>query len=291
MKFKKDTKLSNNPLNLAALCSATKQPTAITREEKPFWDDEHISKGMLEAHLNPTLDSASRNHSTIDKTVSWLANYLKREGSNNLLDLGCGPGLYCSRFLQHGFSVVGMDFSKRSINYAKKYAAENALDIDYIYQNYQTLDYQQCFDAISLIYCDFGVLVKEDRDNLLERIHAALKPNGVFVFDVPTKLVKLKQCTNYWYVAESGFWRPTPHLALTQMFYYEEENVFLDLYTIVDENGNISTYKVWEHCYTKESISELLEKHGFQVQEVWSDLTGAPYADSTELLGIVAKKI
>jgi len=34
-----------------------RKPTLWQRSCEPFWDDEHISKGMLEAHLNPDWDA------------------------------------------------------------------------------------------------------------------------------------------------------------------------------------------------------------------------------------------
>ena len=45
------------------LFSLLQRPTLWQRSSKPFWNDEHISKSMLEAHLNPDWDAASRKHS------------------------------------------------------------------------------------------------------------------------------------------------------------------------------------------------------------------------------------
>jgi 2-polyprenyl-3-methyl-5-hydroxy-6-metoxy-1,4-benzoquinol methylase len=87
------------------------------RSTEPFWDDEHISKGMLEAHLNPDWDVASRKHSLIDRSVQWLSSIIPAGGK--ILDIGCGPGLYTKRLSDIGYDVTGMDYSKRSIAYAK----------------------------------------------------------------------------------------------------------------------------------------------------------------------------
>jgi hypothetical protein len=40
------------------------KPELYAPSTSNFWNDEHISKGMLEAHLNPSWDAASRNYST-----------------------------------------------------------------------------------------------------------------------------------------------------------------------------------------------------------------------------------
>jgi len=74
-----------------------------------------------------------------------------------LLDIGCGPGLYAERFSSAGYSVTGVDFSKRSIAYAKEQTLLNKSNIEYHYQNYLTIDYKEKFDVITLIYCDYFI--------------------------------------------------------------------------------------------------------------------------------------
>ena len=38
-----------------------------------FWNDPHISKGMLEAHLNPQEEAATRRHEFLDRSVQWIS--------------------------------------------------------------------------------------------------------------------------------------------------------------------------------------------------------------------------
>jgi len=59
-----------------------------------------------------------------------------------LLDLGCDPGLYATRFAQAGFNVTGVYYSRRSIAYASNSANENHLNITYRYQNYLEITVQ-----------------------------------------------------------------------------------------------------------------------------------------------------
>ena len=128
-----------------------------------LWDDDHISKGMLEAHLNPDWDAATRNHAFLDKSVKWISEIAPPSRFKKLLDLGCGPGLYAERFVKTGYSVTGIDFSKRSIEYAKEQTKCNGSGIEYHYQNYLSLDYTEEFDLVTLIYCDYAALSVSDR--------------------------------------------------------------------------------------------------------------------------------
>lgn len=58
-----------------------------------MWTDAHISKQLLNVHLNPDIDLASRKKASIESTVNWILNSVNLE-KMNILDLGCGPGLY-----------------------------------------------------------------------------------------------------------------------------------------------------------------------------------------------------
>lgn len=64
-----------------------KEPPVYEKSSKVFWDDEHISKGMLEAHLDAAFDGASRKLPTIQKSVAWICNYCQDVENKQLLDL------------------------------------------------------------------------------------------------------------------------------------------------------------------------------------------------------------
>lgn len=83
------------------------------RSKSFIWTDKHISKNMLAAHLDLDSDVASRNVSTIKKTVEWISSVSKENAK--ILDIGCGPGLYSTALSEKGFDVTGIDISSRSI--------------------------------------------------------------------------------------------------------------------------------------------------------------------------------
>ncbi len=267
------------------------KPKLFTNSTSSFWNDPHISEQMLAAHLDPNEGAASRKHITIDKSVDWITKKSGLGKGDKVLDLGCGPGLYCRRFAQKGLKVTGIDYSKRSIQYAKEYAQQNRLDIDYIHSNYLTIDYPQDFDLIVLIYCDFGVLSSQDRDLILRKIHRSLKPGGFFVLDVYTtchhdSITELKS----WSFQRSGFWRAIPHLLLFEVFKYPKSNVLLDQYVVIDDDSRIDAYRIWDQAYSTRSISQLLAKNNFTDLEFYADLAGKKYREGSEALGIIAKK-
>lgn len=97
------------------------KPQLYAISTSPFWDDVHISKYMLNAHLAPDVESATRKLSFIIESVDWIVNMCEHQENRTLLDLGCGPGIYTELFCKASFGVVGVDFSKRSIDYVTKW--------------------------------------------------------------------------------------------------------------------------------------------------------------------------
>lgn len=277
--------------NLQTFHELTQRPEVFAPGEKLFWNDPHISKKMLEAHLHPEWDAASRNHQTIEKTVQWLVDHLDLKQGMKILDLGCGPGLYCSRFYQYGLEVTGIDYSKRSIEYARRYARENHLEINYCNQNYLDMDYTDEFDAIFLIYYDFEVLTEQEGERLLKKIYQALKPGGYFVMDITTELKrKDTEGTKNWELVENGFWKPGPYLSLSQRFHYPEERVYLDQHIVIEEKGEVSIYRLWARYFSPQSIRELFVDHGFVVKGIWGDLMGSPLEEKSKEMGAIVTK-
>ncbi|MDF2547154.1 MAG: hypothetical protein K0R93_2052 [Anaerosolibacter sp.] len=251
-------------MDLKEIFRYVKQPRVFEEGTSNFWDDAYISKNMLAAHLNPDWDAASRKPKTIDKTVAWINQHFLQENST-ILDLGCGPGLYAERLARLGHKVTGIDFSKRSIEYAKESSNKQGLNIEYNYQNYLEIDYHEKFDAIMLIYCDFGTFSNENRAVLLQKIHKALKPGGFFVFDVFTEAFKEdKEVNKDWYASREGFWAYEDHVVLSEVFHYPEEKVYLNQDIVLVDSNKFEVYRSYDHYYSEKDLIHLLDENEYR---------------------------
>jgi len=252
-----------NELNIAA-----QKPEVYEKGDSIIWTDPYISGKLLELHLNPDIDSASRMQESIDRTLGFIQKYCK-ESTMAILDLGCGPGLYLESLAASGHTCTGLDFSSNSISYAINQAKEKGLAISYICQDYLELDFEDQFDLIILIYTDIGVLLPDERGGLLDRIYRALKPDGVFIFDVLNdKNIEQKfQEHQTWSFEFSGFWNSSPYLELANGFLYPEHRVFLKQHTLIDKSNNIRTYRFWTHYFSTDEIRSILSSRGFKQTE------------------------
>jgi len=277
-------------VNLEQLRQWQAKPAPFAPGGALFWDDPHISAGMLAAHLDTTNDLASRRPETIERSVAWIVQTLGLRPGARLLDLGCGPGLYAARFAQRGLDVTGVDYSRRSIDYAARTAREQGLDIRYRYENYLDLADRQLYEAALLIYGDFCPLDPAQRRRLLENVRRALVPGGYFVLDVTTRAHRKRHASsNGWYIVESGFWKPGPHLVLETGFDYPEQAIYANQEIVVEANGQLSVYRQWFQDYDRQTITRELEAGGFAVRSVWNDLLGTAYTEDTEWIGVVAQ--
>lgn len=273
------------------LADSGRKPQRFEPGETLFWDDPHISKSMLEAHLNPNVDGASRRTESIERTVEHLVTSSIIKQGNKVLDLGCGPGLYSSRLCMYDINVTGIDISRRSIDYARKKAAEQGLNIDYICESFFDIAYDGVFDCVLQIYGELCTFSNETRNRLLKIIHRALRDDGRFIFDVSTRDLRMREgVKNRWYYSDGGFWRPNRHVVLEQGFDYPEYDTWLDQYTVIDEDGEIKTYRLWLHDYSLPTISQVLNNNGFEMEYVWSALDGAEYKDGSDWIAVVARK-
>ncbi len=272
---------------LAALRKVFERPRLFDPTGESFWRDPYMSDHILRAHLDPATDDASRRRVTIERSARWIRSLLP--SGARLLDLGCGPGLYCEAFADLGLRVTGVDYSAKAIGYARERAASRRAPIEYRLADYRSTDFVGAFDAVTMIYGGFGVLSNVDRDGILGAVRRALKPGGLFIFDVFTRRY-IEDGRGGWYLrGRDGFWSSRPHLLREQKFDYPGEDVHVDRYVVVEWRGSVKVFNLWKHYYSAETIQGVLREAGFSVEGLYGDLTGAEASASGEWIGLVAR--
>lgn len=260
-------------MSIKDLIKQTAMPSLYEKGNAFMWDDPHISKQLLDVHLNEDIDLASRKKSSIIATIDWILEQCPRRNMS-VLDLGCGPGLYCDMLHDKGHSVTGIDISNNSIDYANTKAKENSKSIEYINANYLDFDLPSAkYDLVIMIYTDFGVLSPDEQKSILGKVYKSLKPGGKFIFDVLNDIELASKITPLnWEVAESGFWSNKPYVALSNSFLYKEEKVILYQHNVVNDDKEIKTYRFWTHHFSKDDVLNLLSKTSFKLRGMKSDV-------------------
>ncbi len=278
-------------LDMQQILRLATKPTPFEKAGQPIWTDEHVAKQLLAAHLDPNTDAASRRPETIDRVVAWIVDEIQLKSGMAVLDLGCGPGLYCQRLAKAGMKVTGVDFSAASVSYAKQQASAEKLLIDYRLQNYLEFAEENCFDAALLIYGDYCALSPGDRKQLLKIVGRSLRRDGKFILDVTTRECRRTHgLSQGWYAAEGGFWSEKRHIVLEEGFDYPEELIYLDQFIVIDEDDSVRVFRNWFQDFSVDSIRKELEVDGFHVLGLYADLLGKSFAEDSEWIGIVVEK-
>lgn len=278
-------------ISYSSLAELLTPPEAFAQSGEAFWDDEHISKGMLAAHLDPGFDGASRLPDFMDRSVDFIAEQMPPARFPRLLDVGCGPGLYAQRLSRKGYAVTGLDLSRRSIEFAREQAKEAGLDIDYRVQNYLEWQPQPAMaDAAVMIYCDYGALPPAGRRTLMEAVYTALAPGGRFLLDVftPEKLAAFKEETFWQHCPKGGFWSGDPYVALLANRRYPGR-VSLEQTVLLQPQG-LRCFYIWNQFFTPPDLSREAAAAGFMVKGLFGDASGVLQTDNSPTLAVLLEK-
>lgn len=175
--------------------------------------------------------------------------------NSNIIDLGCGAGRTTINLYREGYkNIIGIDFSYKLIDFAKKYCNENQLQIDFHCCDVTNLNYEDnFFDAAIFSYNGLMCIPKEcNRIKALNEIKRVLKSNSVFIFTAHNREAN-DHLRKLWCQKKLDWDNGI-----------REENTydFGDLWTI-NSNGT-----AFVHFSTREEIIKLLVDCGYEVLKI-----------------------
>ncbi len=257
-----------------------------------LWTDEHTSEQMLAFHLNEYIDVSSRNVEFINLSVEWIASHFNVGAGTKIADFGCGPGLDATRLAKKQADITGIDFSKRSIEYAQEVATREGLTIHYVNHDYLEFETDDRFNLILMIMCDFCALSPTQRKKMLSKFHTILEPGGLVLLDVYslTAFGQREEASTYEANLLNGFWSPNKYYGFLNTFKYEEEKVVLDKYTLI-EASRIQTVYNWLQYFSPEMLEREFVECGITIEELCSDVAGTPFDSETTEIAVAARKL
>lgn len=250
--------------------------------QKIPWHDPDFSRRMLKEHLTQAHDAASRRLSIIDRQVDWIHETLLGGQPAEILDLGCGPGLYASRLAALGHTCTGIDFSPASIAYARATSACSFIEGDLL----QT-PFGSGYDLAMLVYGELNAFSPAQAEQIVAKAFDALRPGGCLLLEphVDAFVYQNGQQPPTWYSAESGLFSDAPYLCLEESFV--DGNTAVNRYFVIDaHSGQTTRYESMLHAYSRAQYEHLLR--AFASVTFYPSL--ANEADEGRLCAIVARK-
>ena len=280
-------------MNLIDLVNRNPEPQPWEEGDNIPWSEPDFSQRMLIEHLSQDHNAASRKSSIIQQHIQWIHEVVLSEKPSKILDLGCGPGLYCHRLSSLGHHCFGIDYSPASIAYARQVAIEDHLNTIFTEADLREADYGTGFDVVMQIYGEINVFRPNHASLILKKAYQALKPGGILILEPHTFDAVQAWGTRSpsWYSSKSGLFATGSHLVLEEYFWDKDQKVATNRYfTINASSGSVIQYAQSVQAYTEQDYTELLEKCGFENIHFFPSLTGKPDPQQPQLIAILASK-
>jgi SAM-dependent methyltransferase len=237
---------------------------------------------------------ASRRSEKIDQHVSWIHNELLGGRSSRILDLGCGPGLYCSRLARLGHECVGIDFSPASIAYARKTALAEGLSVTYHQHDIRTADFGSDYELAMLIFGEFNIFRPEHAQQILNKVHGALAVRGTLLLEPHTfdAVRGMGQQPHTWYSSQSGVFSDEPHICMEASYWDRGAGATTIRYWVVDpKSGDVTRYAQSMQAYSEAEYESVLAESGFGNAVFYPSLMGGHDKSQPALCVVVGHKL
>lgn len=268
-----------------------KKPTLYEEGSSEYWTNPFLTGRILKGHLDESEPGGSKSDSFIENTIRFINRIAPVSRGRKVVDLGCGPGLYCQKLAHRGYAVTGIDISSNSLRYARDEAKKANLQI--IYKNENILDWKETekFDAALSIYHLYGNFNPQDRKKLLHNVYQSLKFGGIFIVDVASKssFQDFKEEQTWKFVQTNEALPKEVQLGFRQNAIYPD-NIGLERTIILIKNQAPMTFNIWHKFYTKKSLLKEVIQAGFSVRGVYSNVCGEEYAKESKEIAVVLEK-
>jgi len=242
--------------------------------ERVPWDDPVISAQVLKEHLSQDSSAASRQISEIHKHCVWIDQEILQSKRADILDLGCGPGLYAQELQKAGHMYTGIDIAPAAITFAKKLSIPGC---EFLLGDFRDVPFGKDRNLILFLFGAINLIPKSDAQRVIEKIFMALKPGGKILIEA-TSVEAADQIGNQpamWYSAEEGIFSPQPHLCLMESYWDENFNTATERYFILDPQTNqVKRFCASTVGYDIEELEGMLEKAGFSNLRNYATLSG-----------------
>lgn len=273
------------------LLELAKNPEPFEEGTQEVWLDPDRAELVLKSHFDENIPGGSKGSSFVDETVDFITKIAPVECNNKIIDLGCGPGLYSQNLALKGYNVTGVDYNKKSIDYAISEADKMNLQIDYKIEDITNLEIESEFDVALLIYQIYGVFSPTNRRKILNNIYRGLKPGGLVLLDVLSEKSYEKFEENLmWFLSKKdSLISDKEHLTLYAAIKYPD-NVTLAKNVLVFDDGKLVNYNYWNQHFSIENLEKEVNEAGFNLEKVYADVNGEGYKNNGEFFAAVLKK-
>lgn len=264
-------------------------PSPFENSKNNIWTDSSFSSFVFNSYFKPEIYGGSKGHDFVRRVSLFISNKFPSSHYKNLLDLGCGPGLYAVALSSQGYNVTGIDYSASAIQYAIKNSKNRY--VQYYQDDILSFQLNRTFNICTIIYQTYSTFSYENRRKLLKNIYKHLDDNGLLIFDVPSiHYYNQLSPINIWeYRSHDNPITSSEHLALYSLEKYSD-NIILNKSIYIFKDNTIKKFYDWMKCFDKNNISKEISDL-FQIEHYFSDIDGTPLSSDSNNLTIIGRKL
>lgn len=189
---------------------------------------------------------------------------LKREGTRPgvVVDLACGTGRLANLFAAKGWSVIGVDISKKMLAVAEKNSRKARTKVTYVRADMRKWSKRNSADVVTCVYDSLNHLsTKADLQKVFRNVYQTLKPGGLFLFDINDP----EFFENYWN-GRSDFVERRDYFLVVRLSYAPKQALGRGDITAFIRRGNLYEVVrevVVERMFTGSDVARLLSEAKF----------------------------
>lgn len=203
---------------------------------------------------------------------------------DGILDIGCGTGELAKQLAEKGYRVTGLDLSDDMLTIAAAKEIPNAF---FYHGDMTDFTLPEAFDACICTLDSLNHLPDlEAVTACVQCVYKALKPGGLFLFDVNT-VYKHQQILgdNAFIYDEEGYFLAWDNELLDE----RRVRMLLDFFILNGDVYERYSEEIIETAYTQEELCRALNPY-FTVEAVLDDLSEHPPQDTSERIYFICKR-
>ncbi|MFZ2095844.1 MAG: class I SAM-dependent methyltransferase [Anaerolineales bacterium] len=215
--------------------------------------------------------------------VSALVTLLQLDQPKVILDLACGFGRHTNRLAALGHSMTGVDLTPGFLEIARRDALQKHLHVDYRQGDMRSMDFDQEFDLVLLLFTAFGYFSDEDNLQVLINVRNALVSGGRLVFDVPNRDTFLKTLPPFYVMEKEG------NLMIDRMSFDALQGRSINK-RIVIRDGVRKDKPFSIRLYNPNEIRALMAQAGLALEHLYADWDGSELSTESRRMVVIARK-
>lgn len=205
----------------------------------------------------------------------------------SVLELACGTGSFALALQSYGpYRYLATDRSPQMIEVAQVKAERAGVPIAFEVADFARFRAEAAADVVILLYDSINYLLEEaDVRALLRRVHEALRPGGVFLFDQSTPANSINNEADFEDRGEAG------GFAYLRRSVYDRETMLHTTLLDLDVGGQRFRERHVQRAYAVQAMRAFIEGTPFAEEGAYDGLTMTPASEASERVHWVVRRV